>query len=332
MFPPTHSNRKTKRGKRINPPNPQSSTQYLLQLHQVTLFPKSSADIPLDTTWAPGLGKPLIFGQPALLEWTFNGKQNVIDYAVIWDIRSWIQWQAFPVLHLQYQTSPAIIIHSFNLHSLLSTLQVIPATGVVKQNWKSYKKMTVKDKYQLGITSTWGIIRSQGFSAWSRYSGICQYTHSFFLFPYMSANGHCHNLWGKSAWQNSMHCWRKWWLFTKSLHLFCYSLFPKFHPFTFPYLQIPNKHLGKNHLGTTPGMKVTSHQGLTTPLTLLLFDNGELGFGQIFYTLQESTFVDEVVLCSRILLTAASINSRLLLTISLSMTDSWWSNRKTNGT
>lgn len=184
MFPATHANRKTKRGKRINPPNPQSSTQYLLQLHQVTLLPKSSADIPLDTTWAPGLGKPLLFGQPALLVWTFNGKQNVIDYAVIWDIRSWIQWQAFPVLHLQYQTSPAIIIHSFNLHSLLSTLQVIPATGVVKQNWKSYKKMTVKDKYQLGITSTWGIIRSQGFSAWSRYSGICQYTHrAFSCFP-----------------------------------------------------------------------------------------------------------------------------------------------------
>lgn len=158
------------------------------------------------------------------------------------------------------------------------------------------------------------------------------HTQSFFLFPYMSANGHCHNLWGKSAWQNSMHCWRKWWLFTKPLHLFCYSLFPKFHPFIFPYLQIPNKHLGKNHLGTTPGMKVTSHQGLTTLLTLFLFDNGELGFGQIFYTLQKSTVVDEVVLCSRILLTAASINSRLLLTISLSMTDSWWSNRKTNGT
>lgn len=118
----------------------------------------------------------------------------------------------------------------------------------------------------------------------------------------------------------------------KSLHLFYHSLFPKFYSLTFPHPQTPNNHLEKTHLDTTPKMKAASYQGLTTPLTLFLFGNGELGFGQIFYTLQESTAVDRVVLCSRTLLTAASISSRLLLTISLSMTDSWWTNSKTNGT
>lgn len=90
------------------------------------------------------------------------------------------------------------------------------------------------------------------------------------------------------------------------------------HPLTFPYPWILNKHLEKNHLGTTPRMKVASCQGLTTPLTSFLFGSGELGFGRNFYTPQESTVVDGAVLCSRILLTAALINSRLMLTVSFS--------------
>lgn len=54
MFLASHFNRKEK--KKINPQNPQTTIQYLLQLDQLDLFPNPSVDTPLDTTWASTLG------------------------------------------------------------------------------------------------------------------------------------------------------------------------------------------------------------------------------------------------------------------------------------
>lgn len=111
-------------------------------------------------------------------------------------------------------------------------------------------------------------------------------------------------------------------LYVHFTHL--HSFFHKFHSLTFSYSQIHNKKCipkwsRQDRLGATPRTKDASYQGLTTSLRFFLFGNDELGFGQISYTLQESTVVYRAVLCSSISLTAASINRRLLLTIYLFM-------------
>lgn len=64
-----------------------------------------------------------MFVQPALLVCIFSGKQT---YRLCSNLGCQVlDSVAFPVLHLRYQRSPAIIIHSINLDMVVSIFQVI---------------------------------------------------------------------------------------------------------------------------------------------------------------------------------------------------------------
>lgn len=162
--------------------------------------------------------------------------------------------------------------------------------------------------------------RGTDFWAWKRYTSTN--THSaFFCFPRCQLQPLSQQtLWGKPAWQKSAQQPEKAMVHKTCMFTLPLTIILSWGPYT--HIGIPTEHnrsvLGQEHLRTTSRTKDGSYQGLNTPARFFLFGNDELGFGQIFHTLQDQQLFTGCPFAPESL-SAASINSRLLLTVQLSM-------------